>query len=35
MTNKSLWLIPFALWLAGCGERRAKLNDCAGAARSL
>jgi len=26
MKNKALWLIPFALWLAGCGERPRETN---------
>ncbi len=31
MKNKALWLIPFALWLAGCGERPRETNPAGSA----
>jgi len=31
MKNRPLWLIPFALWLAGCSERRGETNEAGSA----
>jgi multidrug efflux system membrane fusion protein len=31
MKNKPLWLIPLALWLAGCGERPGETNEAGSA----